>query len=363
LLAVTKLFKEMVNNGIAPNQVSYCTLISFHYKIHAWITCWEIFEVAKKQGLVDLLTYTVMMRICRFTYEAEKSVALFKEASQLYQLNTTPPYNAHISALATSTSTSAEALDVWKLMKSKGLVPDAFTFEHVMNAISNLGKVDDAEQLLREMELYKIPINSDVSRYLLSTYANAVLNDKSTQKDKILYKDKAMKHLEQMEKENICISANCLNSLLQLYCYLGDIEAARNLVFSLMLKHRIAANSTTYLILMSAYTENESYQKALEIYSQIKSMTSISNRAIGFAFISAMMTNATDSQIALYDKARKLKISPSIAVLVALKSMNKIDNKLLVGLNKYIPSINIGIKDGNPTKNIENLIQSIRLRH
>ena len=340
-VAAERLFMEMKDKGITPNIVCYCTLINAYSKVMMYDRCWELFEEAKKLDIVDTITYTVMIKICALDFRPEKSIVLFKEMSEINPINYAYPYSAYISALATSDYYSEKAIEVWREMRYKGIIPEQHTFVFVLKAISRLGNLEYAKEALQEMKVHEISMNTDIYRYLLSTYSKAAIIT-NNREDIEFYEKESWKLLEQMEEKRIPVSIFCVNALLELYCNLGQVDKAEEIVLPLIGKYNVKANSSTYLTLMSEYLKNEQYSDVWLLFEKMQSKNiHLTSKIITCVFNSVIRNNDIDKIIQVFDKCKEVRIRPINHILVMLSKMKQVPDRVLLEISNYLPSVNL----------------------
>jgi len=89
-----------------------------------------------------------MIRICAATHESEKALNLFNQMEVNGFIEHAIPYNAIIFALASTKRYAPQALEYWRAMHLKNVVPDRHTFVAVLKACSQLGDVTTAYDVL-----------------------------------------------------------------------------------------------------------------------------------------------------------------------------------------------------------------------
>lgn len=82
-----------------------------------------------------------MVRICAATHDAEKALSLFNKLEMMGFVEHAEPYNAIIFALGSRPRYARKAVEMYRIMQKKRVVPDYHTFAAVLKATSHYGDV------------------------------------------------------------------------------------------------------------------------------------------------------------------------------------------------------------------------------
>lgn len=110
------VMREMVDNGIQPDAVTFTTLIDAYKRAGNIDKCWEIFTDVRSMRLdndVDELLLSYMVRLAGATHESEKALLIFSELETDGFTEHAKPYNSIISALGSTTRYAEKAIEYW----------------------------------------------------------------------------------------------------------------------------------------------------------------------------------------------------------------------------------------------------------
>lgn len=99
-----KVLREMKENGVIPDVVTYTTLIDAYKRNNDLDKCWEIFRECRtsKENQADEMLLSYMVRLAGKTHESEKALKIFSELETDGFIEQAKPYNSIISALGST---------------------------------------------------------------------------------------------------------------------------------------------------------------------------------------------------------------------------------------------------------------------
>lgn len=168
-----KVLREMVEDEITPDVVNYTTVIQAYRKTGDYDKCWELFETANENLIQDEFLTSFMIRICAATHQAEKAIMLWHRLQSIGFVEYAEPYNAIIFALASRPEYARQAVEKYRLMQKKRVVPDYHTFVAVLKASSQYGDIQLAIEVLDTMKNLGFEMNEYIYNGLIRTYAGA----------------------------------------------------------------------------------------------------------------------------------------------------------------------------------------------
>lgn len=76
-----KVLREMKENGVIPDVVTYTTLIDAYKRVNNFDKCWEIFRECRtsQENQADEMLLSFMVRLAGKTHEPEKALKIFSE--------------------------------------------------------------------------------------------------------------------------------------------------------------------------------------------------------------------------------------------------------------------------------------------
>lgn len=115
-----KVLREMKQQGLRPDAVSYTTVIDAYKRVRNLDKCWELYdhyETIEGEGRSpDEFMITYMIRLCAGSHDAEKAIRIFNQLESSGFIKHAIPYNAIIFALASTYRYSEKALEYWNKM-------------------------------------------------------------------------------------------------------------------------------------------------------------------------------------------------------------------------------------------------------
>ena len=127
------------------------------------------------------------------------------------------PYNSIIFALASRPRYARKAVEMYRIMQKKRVVPDYHTFTGVLKATSHYGDVTTAWEILETMKSLGFELNAQIFNGLIRTYAGAWTIPEIQEEHVKMYIKDAWDLLEQMKEKDISMNINILNSMLLLH--------------------------------------------------------------------------------------------------------------------------------------------------
>ena len=119
-------------------------MIQAYRKIKDYKKCWELYSEAGFSYPEDEFLVSLMTRICAATHDAEKGLQLFRMLETMGFVEHAEPYNSIIFALASRPRYARKAVEMYRIMQKKRVVPDYHTFTGVLKATSQYGDVPTA---------------------------------------------------------------------------------------------------------------------------------------------------------------------------------------------------------------------------
>lgn len=221
-----------------------------------------------------------MTRICAATHDAEKGLQLFRMLESMGFVEHAEPYNSIIFALASRPRYARKAVEMYRIMQKKRVVPDYHTFTGVLKATSQYGDVPTACEVLETMKNLGFELNEQIYNGLIRTYAGACgVPDVEEQHIEMYVRD-AWNLLEQMKEKDIPVNIQILNSILLLHKNALFTQEIHEKVLPLYEKYRIEPDIYTYQNLMQHYSDLNETGLVFQTYDKIKSLEIKPNRVI-----------------------------------------------------------------------------------
>lgn len=344
------IINEMLKGGLEPDSACYTTLILAYKKIGDFERCWEIYEDCQFKGKVDEFMISYMIKIAGLCKNPEKALLLYEyfelQGFNHYTIN----FNSLLFALSSTKKYAEKALEVFKKMKMKNIVPDSYTYVCVLRATAHLGDINTANEIIKEMKLMDLPMNEYICNGLIRTFGGAA---------KIPYVK--LEHLNEylkdcwnifhfMEKNDIKISVQILDSLLEVHCLMHKMEDVDGLVLPLYEKYGYEFTVHTYEKLCQMLFDLRKFDRIIDIYqtllkkSEEKNYYELSDRVLNYVMETGIRTNDCDLIVSSLKNFGNINAKPIKHLLRHLASMDNLPDSLFVELRKWVDTEKIGRK-------------------
>ena len=336
-LNAEKVLREIEEAGMTPTVVSYTAVIDAYKKVRNYQKCWELYERVHSAGeAVDEFLLSFMIRICAATHDAEKAVMLFEELETKGFIEYAAPYNSMIFALASRKRYAELALDYWKLMNEKGIVPDRHTFVGVLKATAQLGDVHTASDALVQMKNYRVPMSEHVYNGLIRTYAGACAQPHVQEKHVDEYLADVWVLFERMRNEGFEPSVVVLNSILQAHANALRPQELHGDVLPLYDKHRVEPDVHTYQHLAKFYLDVRELDKLCAVYDKALQKGITPNKELVNVYMEAGLRRGdTDRVISALDTYDEIQQRPPFRFLKKLGETRDMPDRLYVRLKQH----------------------------
>ncbi|KAL4588470.1 hypothetical protein LXL04_001361 [Taraxacum kok-saghyz] len=204
----------------------------------------ELFRQMKQDGLVpDVITYSTLLAGCAKVQDGyKKAIDLVQELKYKGLKMDSVIYGTIISVCA-SCNKCKEAETYFNQMKNEGHVPNVFHYSSLLNAYSVDGNYEKAEEIFRDMKSAGLVPNKVVLTTLLKVYVRGGLFEKSRE---LLDELEALGYAE--EEMPYCLLMDALSKA-------GQIDEAK-LVFNEMKRKNVKTDGYSYSIMISAFCKN-----------------------------------------------------------------------------------------------------------
>ena len=342
------IINEMLRIGLEPDSACYTTLIHAYKKTGDYSKCWEIYEDCQFKGKVDEFLISYMIKLAGYTKNPERALLLYEyfelEGFNHYTIN----FNSLLFALSSTKKYAEKALEVFKKMKMKNVMPDSYTYVCLLRATAHLGDINTANEIIKEMKLMNLPMNEYICNGLIRTYAGAarIPYVKTEHLDEYL-KD-SWNIFSFMEKNEMKISVQILDSLLEVHCIVHKIENVDGLVLPLYEKYGFEFTLYTYEKLSKMLLDLRMYDRVIRIYetllqkSEKSGYCELTDRVLNCTMETGLRTNDCDLIVSCLKNFGNIKAKPQSTLLRSLASMENLPDSLYVELRKFVDSDKIG---------------------
>ncbi|CAN4084374.1 unnamed protein product [Withania somnifera] len=211
---LSRLFDEMLKQGFLPNTVTLNVMLDVYGKSRLFKRAREVFSMAKKCGLADVLSYNTL----EASYGRSKDFKNMSSTVKKMHFNgfsiSLEAYNCMLDAYGKDGQLE-KFRDVLRRLKESGHSSDHYTYNIMINIYSELGWIEDVSDVLAELK--ESGIGPDLCSY---------------------------------------------NTLIKAYGIAGQVESAVELVKE-MRKNGIEPDRLTYTNLINALRKNDKFLEAV----------------------------------------------------------------------------------------------------
>ena len=217
----------------------------------------------------DEFLYSLMIRICAATHDAEKALNIFDQMREEGFIEIAETYNSLIFALASRSNYARRAVDLYRKMVQRKVVPDRHTFTGVLKATAHTGDVPTACEILETMRTLNIDMTVHTYNGLIRTYAGACLVPDVDQGHIEVYIKDAWELLDQMRDKEIDINIYVLNSMVLLHANALCTQELHERVLPLFERYKIEPDVYTYQHLIEHYEKIQEVDTAIDLYDRM----------------------------------------------------------------------------------------------
>ncbi|XP_052185351.1 pentatricopeptide repeat-containing protein MRL1, chloroplastic isoform X2 [Diospyros lotus] len=256
----------------------------------------EVMQLVQEAGLkADCKLYTTLISTCA---KSGKVDAMFKVFHEMVNAEVEPnvhTYGALIDGCARAGQV-AKAFGAYGIMRSKNVKPDRVIFNALITACGQSGAVDRAFDVLAEMTTETQPIDPDhiTVGALMKACANAGQVDRARETYNMIHKynikgtpevytiavnscsqtadwEFACSVYSDMTRKGVIADETFLSAMIDVAGHAGKVDAAFGIIQEAR-KHGMHLGTISYSSLMGACSNAKNWQKALELYENIKSL-------------------------------------------------------------------------------------------
>ncbi|KAF5730779.1 pentatricopeptide repeat-containing protein [Tripterygium wilfordii] len=211
---VIEIWKQMVVNGVAPNNFTFTVIVSSLVKEHHYEEALRTFNEMKNLGLVpEEVIYSLLISLSTKTGNWDQALKLYEDMRSLAIV----PSNFTCASLLTmyyKIGDYSKALSLFSEMGRNKIAADEVIYGLLIRIYGKLGLYEDAEKMFEETQ--QLGILSDEKTYL--AMAQVHLNSRNV--------EKALDVIALMKSRTIWLSRFGCIVLLQCYVMKEDLESA-----------------------------------------------------------------------------------------------------------------------------------------
>jgi len=265
---IEALLLEKKRKGCAITVVDYTC--QMHGLLHAQRPkeAIAVYQAAKNLVRPDEFFMTIALKACARDSQAELALTIWQDLGALSTLDNCGPYDELIMALAKRKEYAEKAIETWRQMRAKGVVPSARTYNGVLTATSRLGDLPLAKEIITDMKVNGV--NMDKSRYGLLMQIYGAASPRVDIENKAKFVEDCWELFRSYEQTGGEVGQYILNSILSMHIQAGMIGEVEGMVLPLFDTYKVAKTKHTYRHLMKLYQELRQPDKVFHIWETLK---------------------------------------------------------------------------------------------
>lgn len=227
-----------------------------------------VYQEAKNLVKPDEFFMTMALKACARDSQAELALTIWQDMQAYSSFDNCGPYDELIMALAKRKEYAEKAVETWRQMRAKGVVPSARTYNGVLTATTRLGDLPLAKEVITDMKVNGV--NMDKCRYGLMMQIYGAACPRADAANKALFVDDSWELFRAYEKSGGKVDQYILNSILSLHIQAGRSGEVEGLVLPLFQTYGVAKTRHTYRHLMKLYQDLRQPDKVFHIWETLK---------------------------------------------------------------------------------------------
>lgn len=265
---IEALFLEKKRKGCAITVVDYTCQMHGLLRAHRPKDAIAVYQEAKNLVRPDEFFMTVALKACATDSQAELALTIWQDLKAFSTLENCGPYDELIMALAKRKEYAEKAIETWRQMRVKGVVPSARTYNGVLTATSRLGDLPLAKEVITDMKVNGV--NMDRCRYGLLMQIYGAACPRAAPEDRVKFVEDCWELFRAYEQAGGEVGDYILNSILSMHIQAGKAEEVVGMVLPLFDTYKVAKTRHTYRHLMKMYQELRQPDKIFHIWETLK---------------------------------------------------------------------------------------------
>ncbi|GAA0183066.1 hypothetical protein LIER_30547 [Lithospermum erythrorhizon] len=253
-------FEKMNGYGIEPDDVSYCVMIDAYGKAGNVGKAMSLYDRAReKKWRIDAVTFATLVKINGVSGNFDGCLNVYEEMKALRVKPNHLVYNNLLDAMGRA-KRPWQAKNIYKEMINNGLRPNWATYASLLRAFGRARYGEDALLVYRETKEKGLELNIGLYNTLLSMCADLGLLDEAME----IFED--MKGVENCKPDSWTYS-----SLITLYSCCGKVSEAETM-FNELMESGFEANIFVFTSLIQAYGKANRTNDIVNTFDQLIEM-------------------------------------------------------------------------------------------
>jgi pentatricopeptide repeat protein len=352
--SVLRLINEKRSKGFKIHEIDYTCYILALSKQGRAKEAIEVYEKYSPEVDTDEYLLASVLNACSKISATEYAVGIWDRLKGIGFPEVAYFYNEMIMCYAKRKDYAQQAIELYKQMRGKGIIPDNRTFNGFFTACARLGDLPEARFGLKEMKNFGLEPTFIHLAQLMNVYSQATLDANEAAKELFV---KESWEIFRICKERGIVDILVLNNLLAVHTRALFDNQVEGLVLPLYDQLGIKRDVHTYRRLMEMYSELAEYTTVKDLWKSMKQENIKPDMFVMNQFLKACMkTGDTDKTCEVLEKFKEQGLRPLYMYLRQLHKIEGIPMRLWAHLQdfEFYDSSNFNKKYANRLRN-ENL--------
>eukprot|EP00250_Pteridium_aquilinum_P035323 c9140_g1_i1 orf=120-2081(+) len=286
------LLSLMKDRGCDPDLITYNTVINARCKagLMPGMAVQLLKDMKKDRLTPDVITFNTLISACASRNNCAEAENLFDTMKSYKCEPDLWTYNALISLYGRTPGKEGMSIDYFNIMQRQGLVPDAVTFNSVLYAFAKTGKVDEFDNVRRQMREAGCSADEITYNTMISMYGKLALHDKALSSyyemkdegchpDAVTFTvlidtlgkagvvDEAEKIFQEMSDLGVNPTLQTFSAMIYAYAKVGKSTEAQS-TYDCMLQTGIAPDHLAFCLMLDVLQKAGLPQKGMSIYQK-----------------------------------------------------------------------------------------------
>lgn len=330
------IIKEMTDLGLTPNIQVYTSLIKAYKNVKNYKKCWEIYDEILPMHQPDEFVLSFMIGIARHTRDAEKALKIWDFMQSIGSMQTTINYNNLIGALSSRGDYANKAIEMFDRMNDLIIPKDRITYIFALTAVSKLGNVRQANEVLKEMKINKIAVDKAHLTALLKCYGEACLLAETTDEDRQQFVKDAFEIYNMIEESEEPVEVNQINGLLEVCCAAYRLPEIDGIIIPLFARHNLEMNSSSFEVMMRMFARSSKYSQVIKLFKQLEDQELKKTAGIVNLMLEASIAKGnSDGVVTCLRNFKEMNLYPHYKFLRKLANMKELPDSVYCELLNF----------------------------
>jgi pentatricopeptide repeat protein len=244
--------------GFSPSKVDYTMLISDFTNAKRYQIAYNMYEKMTRDSkiVMDVKLGTSILKMLFALKKQDQALTMMRQMKKNGVKINQVTYTTVISGCVNA-GKYQEALTLYKEVVDNEMTFSVELYNTILNMYCEMSDIQTALQILTKMKQNGVAATGPTYNIMINGCLNAGLSQR------------ALEFYHQLSKEEIKITVSLGTTLCRLFCVVGDINQARN-ILRLMASRGIRDYGSLYTVMINDCTNTGMYDEALQLYKDVK---------------------------------------------------------------------------------------------